>query len=144
LNIFLVLRLAYLAALVAACAFAFFKGGRDERRGAAIMIAGSLLSFAVQASPLFDWHLNRAALLAVDVGVLAAFFMLAQRSDRFWPLWATAFHLIAVTTHIVMLVQPERVLQAYAIAQGFWAYPMLVALTIGSANQRHRRGLPAR
>lgn len=135
-DIFLALRIIYGTVLAVSCVFAFRYGGRNERLGAAILLLGSLLTMLAQQPPFFDWRYLRGGLLTVDLVVLAAFFALAQRSNRFWPLWATAFHLIAVVTHLVMFMQPSQVLQAYAIAQGFWAYPMLMAIVIGSEGHR--------
>lgn len=132
------LRILYDTVLAVSCVFAFRYGGRSERWGAAILLVGSVLTMLAQQPPFFDWRYLRSGLLAVDLVVLAAFFALAQRSNRFWPLWATAFHLIAVVTHLVMFMQPAQVLQAYAIAQGFWAYPMLLVIVIGSEGHRRR------
>lgn len=133
------LRILYDTALVATCAFAYPFGGSSERCGATIMLVGSVLTILLEQSELFDWRFARGGLLAIDLVVLAAFFMLAQRSKRFWPLWAAACHLIAVTTHLAVLIQPVRVLQAYAIMQGFWAYPMMLAIAIGTESHRRRR-----
>ncbi|WP_375380143.1 hypothetical protein [uncultured Sphingomonas sp.] len=135
-GIFLALRILYGLALAASCTFAFRHGGRSERHGAAIILVGSLLTVLVEGLPAFDWRYSRQGLVAVDLGVLVAYFVLAQRSNRFWPLWTTAFQLIAVMTHLVIMVEPRRVLQAYAIAQGFWAYPMLASIVIGSIGSR--------
>ncbi len=142
-SFFLALRILYDVVLAGTCLFAFVSGGRTERIGAAIILIGSFLTWFAQMPPFFDWRYARGGMLVIDVIVLIAFFALAQRSDRFWPIWATAFHLIAVATHLVILVQPERVLQAYAIAQGFWAYPMLLAIVIGTQGARRRKRLGA-
>ena len=140
-NLFLALRILYVATLVVCTAFALRHGGRSERAGALIIFVGSALSIAIQQSAFFDWRFARGGLIAVDVGVLIAFGALALRSERFWPLWATAFHLIAVTTHLVVFFEPRRILQAYAIAQGFWAYPMLFLIVAASAARRRRINL---
>lgn len=137
-DIFLVLRLLYDSVLVASCLFAFRAGGRPEKCGATIMLMGSILTLVVEQPSIFDWRFARGGLLAVDLGVFAAFFTLAQRCKRFWPLWAVACHLIAIATHLVILMQPRRILQAYAIMQGFWAYPMLLAIVIGTEGYRRR------
>jgi hypothetical protein len=137
-NVFLALRILYIATLVVVTAFALRHGGRSERAGALIILVGSALSMAIQQSPFFDWRFARGGLVAVDLVVLAAFIALALRSQRFWPLWATAFHLIAVTSHLLMFFEPRRILQAYAIAQGFWAYPMLVLIASASWLRRRR------
>lgn len=138
---FLALRLLYASALALVCVFAFRSGGRAERWGAGILLVGSLLTLVVEETPYFDWATAREGLLLVDMATLAALFALSARTDRFWPLWATALHLIAVATHFVMLFSPGRVVRAYALAQGFWAYPMFVCIVIGCI--RYQRNLRA-
>lgn len=144
--LFLAFQLLYALVLPASCAFAIWRGGADERAGAAIMLVGSAVSVIFALLPAFDWAASRGGLVAVDLGVLAALLVLALRTTRFWPLWMTAFHLIGVTTHLAVLLQPSRALQAYAMLQGFWAYPMLAARVIGTAaRSRGERSLaPAR
>jgi hypothetical protein len=134
--IFLIaLQLAYLVTLLSACTFAMLRGGRDEQHGAMIMLGGSLLSgLAVAIQP--HWRSMQTGVLIVDLGVLAALFTLALRSDRYWPLWITAFQLIGVATHLARLADPGIIPRAYSIAQGFWAYPMLAVLSLGVRESR--------
>lgn len=142
-SLFLVLKLTYALALSASCVFVGRYGGSTERLGMAVIAVGSLLT--IPASRMFGsgWDSSRWALLALDALVLAAFLLIALRSGRFWPLWVTGFQLIAVVTHVAMLIEPKQVLQAYAIAQGFWAYPMLAAIVLATvARRRPRRGQP--
>lgn len=126
------LRLLYLLCLASTVVIVFARGGKDERAGAAIVLLASVMSIAVQQPGLFDWHDNRLSLVLVDVGALVAFLVLALTSRRFWPLWTTAFHLIAVCTHLVIYLEPRRVIQSYALLQGFWAYPIMLTLILGA------------
>jgi len=71
---------------------------------------------------------------AIDVAGLFALIGLTIKSDRFWPIWATAFQLLAVTVHTAMMVDPEITPWAFATGAVFWAYPMLLALAIGSCE----------
>jgi len=135
----LTLQILYWTALAATVLCAFRLGGRDERAGAYIAIAATCLTELVELLPGFDWRVGRSGLVLVDLGTLVAFFALAQRSSRFWPLWATAFQLITVTTHLVVFLRPSRILQAYAIAQGFWAYPIMMCIIIGAIGEHRRR-----
>lgn len=101
------------------------------------MVLASLMTyFAVRpATPTFQsveqW------VLIVDVATWAAFLHLALTSNRFWPLWATAFQTVALITHIAVLIDPAIVPKAYAFGQGLWAYPILLTLLVGA--ERHRR-----
>ncbi len=71
-------------------------------------------------------------IFAIDIVALLALIYLAIKSDRFWPMWAAAFHLLAVTIHTAMMVAPQITPWAFATGAVFWAYPMLLALAIGS------------
>lgn len=114
--------------------FAAVRGGRDERIGCAILLIGSL------ASVLVVWgvpvqarvSLIQRGVFVVDVVTLAAFVALALRTERFWPLWATAFHLVAVATHAAHFADARIVPRAYVLAQGMWAYPMWITILLGS------------
>ncbi|RVT92490.1 hypothetical protein [Sphingomonas crocodyli] len=132
-----ILQLAYLITLISVCAYAVRCGGRPERQGAAIMFAGSVLTVPA-AKLVAQWQSPAFGVLAVDLAVLGGFLAIALRSDRFWPLWTTAFQLVGVATHLARLADPGIIPRAYSMAQGFWAYPMLVALAIGVRENRSR------
>lgn len=140
---FVSLQLLYDIVLLGSCSFAIWRGGTDERVGAAIMLVGSAFTVASMLSPSFDWSGSRSGMVIVDLAVLAALLILSLRTDRFWPLWMTAFHLIGVTSHLAMLVETSNALPAYAMLQGFWAYPMLAALVIGTAARARWERSPA-
>jgi hypothetical protein len=130
-----ILFLFYLIALIASCVYAIRRGGPSEKYGATIMLVGSFLT---AAAGLFasGWHHTEGGVLLVDLSVLAAFLTLALTSDKYWPLWTTAFQIIGVATHLARFVDPAIIPRAYSIAQGFWAYPMLAALVIGAKMER--------
>jgi cytochrome bd-type quinol oxidase subunit 2 len=125
-----ILKLAYLITLLSCCAYAIRFGGETERQGVGIMAGGSVLT-AVAVAFGSKWQSLQTGVFIVDLGVLAAFLTLALRSDKYWPLWTTAFQVIGVATHLARLADPAIVPRAYSIAQGFWAYPMLAAMVIG-------------
>ncbi|OHT19118.1 hypothetical protein [Edaphosphingomonas haloaromaticamans] len=123
--------LMYLLALLVASGYAFSRGGTDERCGAIIIIAGSLLTLpAGGLNP--RWEGTQYAILAIDIAALIAFFLLAALSDRFWPLWITAFHLVAVLTHVATITSSAILPKVYMNLQPIWAYPMLLTLCLGS------------
>lgn len=138
-----ILSLVYMTILLSSCVYAIRFGSESEVTGAGIMLVGSFLTVVVDI--MTPKHVHLLGTLLVDLAVLAAFFRLALRSDKFWPLWTTAFQIIGVATHLAKLADPVIVPRAYSIAQGFWAYPMLVALVIGAradhivARNRARR-----
>lgn len=125
----------YYIFLVACCGYAIFRGSRSEYLGAAIIVVGSLSTLAIGRLFGTSWTGVEVGIFAIDIVALVAFILLALYSDRFWPMWATAFHLLAVTIHTAMLVAPQITPWAFATGAAFWAYPMLLALAIGSTER---------
>jgi hypothetical protein len=137
------MQISFLIVWTASCFYALRSGGPPERWGAAIMLAAGILS--VPAAVIFGstWLHPELGVFFVDLLVLAFLLRLALRADRSWPLWAVSAQIIAVVTHIVMMIDHTIVPWAYAIAQPFWAYPALLALALGTRNhQRRLRGAP--
>ena len=124
----------YYLFLVGCCGYAVCRGSRSEYFGAAIMIVGSVVTLII--SRLFGtaWTSVEIGIFATDIIAFFALIYLALKSDRFWPIWATAFHLLAVTVHTAMMVAPQISSWAFATGAVFWAYPMLLALAIGSSE----------
>lgn len=126
----------YWLALIPCSGFALLRGKNAERAGATVMITGSIASVAVTAAV---WGSDvELGIFGVDLLVLVALLVLSLRTDRLWPLWMTGFHLIGVATHAAMMLEPEVVPRAYSLAQGFWAYPMLIALVVGTYRTTSR------
>ena len=130
---------AYLFALILVCSYAGRLGGWPERAGAAIMVVGSILTVVAAMSFFPGWRTPEAGIFIVDLLVLAAFGNLALYSDRFWPIWVTSFHLIAVTIHVATLVDPSVAARAYSWAAEVWAYPMLLGIAAGTRNHIRRQ-----
>lgn len=133
-----IIQLIYLFALVAVSSYAGWQGGWPERSGAGIMVVGSILTVVAATSFYPGWQRPEAGIFIVDLLVLAAFVNLALYSDRFWPIWVTSFHLIAVTIHVAIFADRSVAALAYANAQSFWAYPMLAGIAVGTWNHRRR------
>lgn len=98
------------------------------------MIIGSLSTLAVGRLFGTSWNGVQLGIFAIDVVAFVALIYLALNSDRFWPMWASAFQLLAVTIHVAMMVAPQIAPWAFATGAAFWAYPMLLALAIGSSE----------
>ena len=132
----------YYLFLFSCCGYAIFRGGRPEYLGAAIMIIGSLFTLADARLFGSSWTRVEVGIFIIDIIVLLAFIWLALTSDRFWPMWASAFQLLAVTIHTTMMMGPPVTPWAFGTGAVFWAYPMLLALAIGSLE--HVAVRPAR
>jgi len=128
----------YLGLLFCVGAYVLWRGQKPERAGLAVILVGSVLS---EITAHYDslWQTGETGIFLVDLAVLFAFMLVLARSDRFWPLWITAFQIVAVVTHLVRFVRPQTVPLAYAVAEQFWVYPMLALLTISTVRLHRMR-----
>ncbi len=104
------------------------------------MSLGSVAS--TLATGTFDsaWTGLDSIVFFIDMFVLIALLGLTLMTDRFWPIWMTAFHLAAIAVHGAKSVAPDIAPWALATGSAFWAYPMLAALVIGTYE--HVQSLP--
>ena len=126
----LVLIFRVLLALVAA--YAFWRGGRDERLVAALCVVGALAT-TLALAPLPERYVGvEASILAIDLAMLAAFVAIALRSTRFWPLWIAGLQLTTIFGHLLKALGGDLVPKAYGVALGFWAYPIIFILAVAT------------
>ena len=131
------LALLGLIALVFCCIIAWKWGGLDERLAASGFVVATIASRLAGNS---NYGHTENGILAIDVLLLAGLLFLALRSDRFWPMWATAFQLVGVTVHIASMTETGNFAWAYAVGLIFWTYPVLISLMAGTwLEARHRR-----
>lgn len=125
--------------LALCCGYALWRGRGDERVAAAVCIGASLLSLAI-LRPLEDFRGLEAGLLLIDAMVLASFVAIALTSQRFWPLWISGLQLTSMLAHLGRVTRIDLVPVAYAAAERFWSYPILIVIAIGAWRQ-HQRSL---
>ena len=114
------------------------RGRKYERLTALICIVASIVSVILRA-PLHERYLGvEAGDLLVDLLVLGAFVVIAIQSDRFWPLWVAGLQLTTSFSHFLRAIDANLIPQAYAAAERFWSYPILIILLVG-AWRSHRR-----
>lgn len=121
--------LFWLLALLSSAYGSIF-GGRDGRWAAVLILLASLLTI-LAAHLDGHWAKVEVARLLVDCALLVALYALALGSRRYWPIWMTGFHLIAVLTHLSVLLVPSYVPAIYRAFQSFWAIPVLLSFLIG-------------
>lgn len=112
--------------------YTFRFGGRPERIGAIAMWGATYLSVPSShyyAGPEFG-------ILVVDSALLAVLLFLLIKSDRYWPIWATGFHLIAVLTHFAKAIDPMILPVAYANYLVLWSYPVLATLLVATRSMQ--------
>ena len=126
-----------LAFAVIACGYALWKGGKPERiGGAAMLLAWIVQPFAVDTNA---WLNPQYAAFATDVPLLAVLVWLALRGDRWWPMWAVAFHFLGMVMAIIIVVDPRVRPLAYMTALGMWSYLTVIALVVGTWREARRR-----
>lgn len=81
------------------------------------------------------------SVLAVDFGLLLGLLALALTSDRFWPMYAAAFQLLALLVHFGSLTEQGNFAWAYAVALIFWSYAVIGALLAGTWLEGRSRRL---
>jgi hypothetical protein len=127
--------LAFYSALLLCAAYASKNGGRTGKAGSAIFIVASVSTVAaVRMSP--SWAGTSLGLFAVDAGCLLALVMLALASNRFWPIWALGFQIVAVATHLATLFIPDVVPKSFQALLSFWAIPILWVMVAGTHKDR--------
>ncbi len=121
--------LFFLALLLFTCSVAFARGRKDEKLAAGAMFTATIASPVALSS---GYTHPESGILIVDLALLAILVVLALRSDRFWPLWATGFHMVGTSIHLATFADSGIWPPAYAAAEGFWAWPVLTALLVGT------------
>jgi len=134
--------LIFLTLLIAALGYVFWRGERAERACVLVIVVASILS-ALAAHPNGMWQRGETGIFIVDVAALFAFITIMGASNRFWPLWITAFQIIAVTTHLARFLKPATLPMAYAFAEQLWVLPMQGLLVAVIWQRQHtRRSFP--
>ncbi len=126
--------------LLSTCGYAFWAGGRSERICASVLLVGSLVTGAIIFYYDYHWLLSLKYLIILDFVALAVLLYVALTSDRYWPIWLAAFQLPAVVSDFTMIINPKVMPLSYALAQGFWIYPMLMVLFCATRAQGRRSG----
>ena len=135
-----VLYLTYLAFMTSCCGYALFRGGKPERIGAGIVIVASFFTSDLAPHGL-GWAGASMNLVLIDSLTMSAVTVLALTSNRYWPMWFAGFCLVGLMTHVAAAAMPEFAPKAYSLSQGFWAYPAIGAMALGTWS--HRRTMNA-
>jgi hypothetical protein len=123
--------LAFYSALLLCAVYASVNGGRTGKAGSAIFVLASVLTVAA-ARMHPSWAGTSLGLFAVDAGCLLALLILALASNRFWPIWALGFQIVAVATHLATLSIPDVVPKSFQALLSFWAIPILWVMVAGT------------
>ena len=126
------------AFLLFTCGYALWRGRKYEQLSALLFIGASIASILSHAPAQERYIGIETSDLVIDLVVLAALVAIALKSDRFWPLWVAGLQLTVSVSHLMKAIQPNLMPFAYAAAERFWSYPILLILFLGAWRQ-HRR-----
>jgi hypothetical protein len=125
---------------IAGCGYAIWRGGRPERIAGAALLAGWIVSpFLINNRDWFDPQWAEAIL---DTALLGLLLWIAFTSDRWWPMFAAAFHGLGVLMHVTMLIDPRVPPWSYRTAAAVWSYGWLLAMVVGTAVEVRRPPRP--
>ena len=136
----------FTALLTFTVAYSFWRGDRDTRIAAGVCAAATLLTHVLMSPLHVRYQDVESSSMLIDLALLATFVALALVSTSFWPLWVAGLQLTASTAHLLKLIDSNLVPLAYAVAERFWGYPILLIIAIGAfrAHRRQLRGDPRR
>lgn len=132
---------ANLLALLLASGVALWRGRWPERTAAAAMILAWLASTWLHDA---DQRLGpQTIIMAIDIALFLTLLTIALRSDRWWPMWACAFHGLSVVLALAMLADPRVWSRAGFIASGVFSYLTMLSLFLGAIARRPADDPPA-
>lgn len=79
-------------------------GGRPERAAVLLVAVSLLLEPFAQGVTLNTWRIGTAGL---NLALLAGFWVMAEKWDRWWLVLASSLQLIVVLTHLMPVMAPE-------------------------------------
>lgn len=124
------INISFFILLVVSGAFAWRNGGWEGRS------LCTMLLLAAAATP-FGLTLLQATygvpnvIFAVDCTLLVGLGVVASQTDRYWPLWIFAFHLISVLTFAAWSAAPTIMPRIFEDAAAFWSIPIQLILFAG-------------
>lgn len=118
------------------CGAAIWKGAHTERVAAISIVIASILTPLVQSWT--DWTSPQWNVLIIDTANLGVFLYLLVRTHRVWLLFGCAFQLLAVLSHMGMLIDPSVVARAYIATLYLMFYGLMIALAAGIWEGRRR------
>lgn len=123
--------------------FALWRGGAPERRVAVANVAAWFITpLTIEA----DAAGPQWGVLGVDGLFLAYLLWLALTADRLWLLFATAFQLLGVVTHLALAVDQGVPALPYRWGLVIWSYLVLASLAVGAfvhRSQPAKTGAPS-
>jgi hypothetical protein len=114
-----------------------WRGGAPERLAAGSMAIAALATGYTSFDDEMTFICVQWDVFWIDAGLLCVLMLIALAADRFWPLWLSAFQLLAVAAHAARGYGPDILPFAYWWLVGKASYPMIGLVCIGI--ERHWR-----
>lgn len=127
----------YIGLLIGGCAFAILRGGLPER------LVGWLVLATFAADPVLHLLFARTFTqvdpthLLIDSVRFAGLSAIALRANRFWPIWLSAFQLLALAAHLAKAMALTIHPVIYGLMQAMWSYGIVIGLIV--ATRVHQR-----
>jgi hypothetical protein len=118
------------------CLFALVRGRTPERLTVIVLLIADLVTFFLLKNRY--WKPIEPILVNIDSCVAIFFIGLALKSSRWWPLWAAAFHLLALAMVVFNALDPAVRPYAYYVGELIWDYLGLMALLFGTLFEGRR------
>ncbi|CAN5400954.1 hypothetical protein BH10PSE5_BH10PSE5_35790 [soil metagenome] len=122
--------MVWTVAIILVCAFALWRGGRVERIVAVAYMAAWLITLIVEDR--WHWGNTQWNVLAVDIALTVLLAWLAMTTGLNWLLFAAAFQVLGVVTHIAVIVDPGFLAKTYVAGLIIWSYLAIGALVVGT------------
>jgi len=126
----------YYGVLLVTVAVALVRGGRLERWAAYTALIASVSTTIVSPAP--KWTDIEINIFVIDIAVLASFWLISLRTQRFWPYWITGWQLIAIFGHVQKMMFSEILERPYALLSMYISYPILFVILYASGSTRRR------
>ncbi len=129
---------------LASCGYAVALGGWEGRWTTVIVIVATLATMASNRVLDVHWYTTNELMLLVDFATFVGVYIVAARSERWWPIWFAAFQLNTVAAHIATIFSPEFSARVYHGYEGVWAIPCLLIMVFGIYRDRmwgYRHGI---
>ncbi len=123
------------ALAITCCGYGAIYGGRSGRQVAVVYLLAITATIPANRMQV-DWMHTHWPVFLVDLGLGIALYVIAMRSQRYWPLWIMGFHLITITSHLSAAVSPSMASKFYFGLATFWSIPKLLTIVIGVTLDR--------
>src|SRR3546814_4870052 len=90
-------------------------------------------------SPNPQWEHVETNIFVIDLIALVSFWVIALKTQRFWPYWITGWQLIAVFGHLQKLMFAEILPRPYALLSMYISYPILFVILYAAGSTRRTR-----